>query len=359
MASELSDSVLEIDLPIGRPPGDGPALDLMEQVGDDGFLHAGSVEWAWDVLAVWTAARQGSQPPRGLLKERFAGRVRYVLRLLRPDGRLPWEPTATPKSQMAALLRAAVEHSGDRQCRAIAAAVLKGGPAAESKPHRAAARPAGRRPPRLPSASAHSESAATALLRSGWSRADARLTVLYPTAHTRLELSRGTDVLLTGPWSVEVQADGRTVPPESAWRQLCWVSDAEADYLEIELTLAGGYRVQRQILLAHRDRFALLADVVLGSRSAAISYCSRLPAGLAAALRPARATREMCLQAGRQAATVLPLALPERRTADRCGELSATKAAAGPALDCGKRPPAVGCTRPSSSILIRGDSAAR
>lgn len=314
MASELSDSVIEIDLPVGRQTGPVPVGDLLEQVDDDGFLHAGHVERAWDLLALWTAARQGPKPPRDLPKGRFAGLLRYVLRLMRPDGRLPWEPAGASKSQTAALLRAAVECSGDRQCRAIAAAVLKEG---------RGARPAAKRSPRLPAAAAHSEAAATALLRSGWSPADARLTVLYNTAQTRIELSRGANVLLAGPWTVEVTAGGRALPPQADWRQVCWVSDAKVDYLELELALAEGYRVQRQILLAHQDRFALLADVVLGPRPGAISYWGCLPAGPAAALRGAGATRELRIKAGKAAATVLPLSLPEWRTADDAGELAA------------------------------------
>ena len=113
--------------------------------------------------------------------------------------------------------------------------------------------------------------------RPDWSRSAPRLTVLYPGQSCRVELACGKDVLWSGPWALEVQIDGVKAAPSSEWSELCWVSDDDVDYLELEISLGDGLCVQRHILLAREDRFLLLADAVLGSRRAAIEYRGTLP----------------------------------------------------------------------------------
>ena len=54
---------------------------------------------------------------------------------------------------------------------------------------------------------------------------------------------------------------------DAAWEEVCWSSNEDADYLELELALPNNIRVQRQMLLAREDRFLFLADAVLGDRA--------------------------------------------------------------------------------------------
>src|SRR3990172_9267254 len=91
----------------------------------------------------------------------------------------------------------------------------------------------------------HSEWAAVAVLRPDWSRSAPRLTVLYPGASCRVELAVGKDVLWSGEWTVDVRIDGLPVLPlpGEEWANTCWVSDADADYLELEIELGEGLRV--------------------------------------------------------------------------------------------------------------------
>ena len=115
----------------------------------------------------------------------------------------------------------------------------------------------------------------------------ARLTVLYPGAACRVELSCGKDVLWSGDWGLDVTIDGRPATATSDWSELCWLSDRDVDYLELEIELGEGVRVQRHFVFARKDRFLYLADAVLAPRPSAIGYCghaavvcgSRFPAG--------------------------------------------------------------------------------
>lgn len=76
-------------------------------------------------------------------------------------------------------------------------------------------------------------------------------------AATRLDLR---SPLLTD-WEVDVRIDGTLVPP-AGWRSVCWFSDDEADYLELQsdvATDAGSVRLTRQIMLAKADQWLYLA----------------------------------------------------------------------------------------------------
>ena len=174
---------------------------------------------------------------------------------------------------------------------------------------------------RLPEAAAHSEWAATAVLRPDWSRSAPRLTVLYPGQSCRVELACGKDVLWSGPWGLDLQIDGVKAEPSSEWSELCWVSDEDVDYLELEISFGDGLCVERHILLAREDRFLLLADAVLGSRRAAIEYRGTLPLCPDVTFRRACQPHQGVLVGRKPRATVLPLALPER-PADRTGSES-------------------------------------
>lgn len=175
-----------------------------------------------------------------------------------------------------------------------------------------------------PKAAIHSPEATTAIMRPDWSRRSPRLTILYPDAACRIKLACGRDVLWSGPWGLEVAIDGVAATPTSQWSELCWISDKDVDYLELEIGLSEGLRVQRHFLLARKDRFLFLADTILGSRRAAMEYRGTLPLRRGVAFRQACETREGLLVGRKPRATVLPLALPEWLADRRGGELRQT-----------------------------------
>ena len=120
---------------------------------------------------------------------------------------------------------------------------------------------------------------------------------------------------------MDVQLDGEPVRPQSDWESLCWMSDKDVDYLELEIELTAGLRVQRQMLLAREDRFLLLADAVLGSRAGKLQYRGRLPLRPGISLLGAEKSREGFLEGTKRRASVLPLALPEWRSENGVGDL--------------------------------------
>src|SRR5690606_2572108 len=77
------------------------------------------------------------------------------------------------------------------------------------------------------------------------------------------ELNLAEQVVFSGNVDPRVEVDGRDLAIEGEWEQTCWQSDDDLDYLEIEIELQRGWRVQRQLMLARVDGLLLMADALL------------------------------------------------------------------------------------------------
>jgi len=169
------------------------------------------------------------------------------------------------------------------------------------------------------------------VLRRDASAASEQLTICYPDQSFDIELACGSRVVWSGALRWEVRRDDQVLAPTSSWRSTCWVSDGDCDYLELEIELGAGICMERQIVLARKDRFLFLADALLGDQPGRLEYCATLPMAAGVEFRGAKESREGSLcasrakrNAERRLATVLPLALPEWRCDERVGELTAT-----------------------------------
>ena len=186
----------------------------------------------------------------------------------------------------------------------------------------------------LPSPAVHCEEAGVAVLRPDWRRDGEQLTVLFSGDECRIELACSGRLAMSGTWEFEVVRHGELLPPVSKWKSSCWHSDEDADYLELEITLADGVRLERQIVLARKDRFLLLADAVLSNEPGGMAYRGTLPLASGIEVEGAVESRDTMLtyrkavaemgRPGKPIAQILPLALPEWRAETQVGELSST-----------------------------------
>jgi hypothetical protein len=234
----------------------------------------------------------------------------HTLRFTRPSGRQAFE-TSSIADRPGELFGEMLKRVEDPQLRAAAGSLFPALRAKRSKSRSAA----------MPAAAWHSEDAASGVLRRDWSADGGMLAVRYNDGLVQLDLSCGRETLWSGVWQCELQLDGRPLEQRSDWDHVCWVSDEDTDYLEIEARFAGGVRVQRQMLLARQDRLLYVADAVLGQSEGSIEYRGRLPLLSTIEVQPAPETREVEL-VGRRRYRVQPLALPEWRRDPRGGALA-------------------------------------
>lgn len=266
------------------------------------------------LAASWTRARKlsaalGIAWPADV-ESRWRALLPQLVRLIRPDRRLAVSGHAWPRALLGALIETSSSGRSQRLARENWGLAP---PETESA-----------RPPSPVSAAHTSEDAQCAVLWSDWSPRAARLTVAYDDRQCRLDLASGPLSLCRGATNPQVRIDGQLRAVDSEWEQICWQSDADVDYLELEIDLVGGWRVQRHLLLARQDRFLLLADAVLGEQPAQIDYEVALPLG-ETEFTAAKETNEGWLVAKRRQFSVLPLAMPEWRSATRAGRLTASQ----------------------------------
>lgn len=290
---------------------------LVDLLDGEGLLHARRWDVQRPLLACWTrAAALGSCLPKGCWSEAAQGQFEWLvlqsLRTTRADGSQVLS-SGLAGERCDELFAAALRLAGDQTAGRVAALVLPPGKKTEPRTR-----------PDFPPPAEHSQWARAVVLRSQWIPSSPRLTVLFPDQTMRIELESAGEVLWSGQWETRLHCDGELVEPRSAWSDVCWISNDEADYFEAELRLTGQLRIQRHIMLARRDRFLFVADAVLGRRHARLEYQSCLPLTEGTTFRPAEETREgTLLRGGRSRALVLPPALPEWQADQHVGSLTA------------------------------------
>ncbi|MCE9554902.1 MAG: hypothetical protein K8T91_16230 [Planctomycetes bacterium] len=174
-----------------------------------------------------------------------------------------------------------------------------------------------------PCAGAPYEASCVAVLRSSWSRKAAALAVSFGSSPLAIEMTDGIRPLLSGAWNFEIRQSGHLVAvPPIPWDLVCWETNRRAQWLEVELDLADGLRIQRGMMLAPQDQFVLLMDAVVGPAGRELEYVARLPLASGAQVAEEKETRELTISLKKSSARVLPLAINEWRSDPRVGRLN-------------------------------------
>lgn len=168
--------------------------------------------------------------------------------------------------------------------------------------------------------------AKAALLRREKQGPHDELLVDFSGGEVRVELVAAGRLLAAGVWSSRVSVDGAELAAAGAWSEVCWERDEACDYLEIERVLAGGWKIERQMLLAREGKFLFVADALLGpGESGALRYEQSWPLAEGVVGRAAQDTREIALEVGgRGRALAAPLACGEWRAELSDGGLAVT-----------------------------------
>lgn len=139
-------------------------------------------------------------------------------------------------------------------------------------------------------------------------------TISHGSPRCDVELLRGTTRVLAGEWPSDGLAVDSPVVANGVWSTACSEVNEESEYVELQLPLADGGTLERQVFLARRDQFLFVADVVLANRRLSGEYRLTLPLADGVEFRGERESQEGRLARGRtRLATVLPLSLPEWR----------------------------------------------
>jgi hypothetical protein len=236
--------------------------------------------------------------------------IRQAICLTRPDGTQLFSPGAKT-GRHADLFVAAIQHGGDAADEAAAERALPGQHfKSDSRVERS-----------LPESSVYSSWGELCIMRPKWARKGSLFGVTWGDRSVNLDLVTSSELLWSGTWDFEISVDNQLLEPASDWDVVCWYSDADVDYLEIEADLGPHCRLQRQMVLGKIDQFLFLADALLGSHTTEIDYRCELPLQQDVQFHTDNETREGILWKQKPLASVLPVSLPEWRLSAAEGEL--------------------------------------
>lgn len=163
-----------------------------------------------------------------------------------------------------------------------------------------------------PARGKHVEKDRRAVLAAATGESADRMEVEYSQGQVVLSFAVGERPVFAGAWEAELQmADGSAIPAKGAWESVCWHSDSDGDYLELQLQPAEGLRIDRMLFVSRDGEFALLADAVISESGApaVVNYTTTIPLAAQLTADISTETRERVLKAKGMSARLFPLGL--------------------------------------------------
>jgi hypothetical protein len=313
---------------------------LIELTDGQGLPHARLLPVLGPLFATWTRARWlGARLKKGAWSRKaetqYEWLVRHALRLADDEGRFVLcrdDPAAPAWTED--MFATAIALAGDNQDCAAAAIAIS--PRVVPKKLKFDA-------DELPNASINSDWSGIAVLSSGWSQNDVRLSVAYADDPVRVELSKRGERLLSGAWTSETTCDGEPVQIEDEWERLCWETGKRYSYLEFSVGLSHSLRLDRQLLLGREDHVLYLTDILASTDGTPrrLQHTLKLPLEQHMRWQPEAETRDGTFVGKKTRSAVMPLALSEWRSDPRGGslviqngQLTLTQTTTGRALCC-------------------------
>jgi len=151
-----------------------------------------------------------------------------------------------------------------------------------------------------------------------------------------LEIAVQKEPILFGLWTFDVHLGDKALLPVGKWTTVCEHTERGCDYYEIDLPLSDDYRLQRSLLVNHKDKVLLLTDTVLADEEQktdkTLSYQSEFYVSPKLRAKTSEEATEIEFRPVRRTTAppfrVLPLALPEWKTTTLTGLVSGTLTAA-------------------------------
>ena len=185
----------------------------------------------------------------------------------------------------------------------------------------------------MPKPSAYWESSQLVSMRRTWRDRGSRVVVDFSSDVIWLDITdeKGSR-LFAGDWDIELFRNGKPVTIDVAWSEVCWFTDDDVDYLELECDLDGTCTIQRQIMLLREEGIVTMADAVIAhsqtAKASEWTVRSSWQLDPEIELTPADKSNEAWLkrvsQEGNGAATqtvglLLPIAFPEWQRSPQIG----------------------------------------
>jgi len=103
-------------------------------------------------------------------------------------------------------------------------------------------------------------------MRRNWRKSDCQLALDFSGDSIWLDLcDESGKRIFSGDWDIAIEYRGKPVNIDVAWNEVCWFSDDDVDYLELECDLEGTCTIYRQVMLMRQEGMVYMADSVMGN----------------------------------------------------------------------------------------------
>jgi hypothetical protein len=179
----------------------------------------------------------------------------------------------------------------------------------------------------LPKYSQYWDKSSIATMRRSWRDKGCRLAIDFSSDVIWLDvLGEDGQRVLSGDWDVQVQRNGKAVQLDVSWQEVCWFTDDDVDYLELECGVEDVCKIQRQIMLMRDEGIIFFADALIAEQPDQWSIKSTWNTPTDIQFKAEAKTSEgRLIRSGLEDQTVallLPVAVPEWRRSPSHGKLS-------------------------------------
>jgi hypothetical protein len=103
-----------------------------------------------------------------------------------------------------------------------------------------------------------------ALLRSDWSVEADSVAITHHQPLPQLDVTALGRSMIHGDWTLKLSMGDAVVELAEEWSCVCWQSDPDADYIELQMAGPGKLRVERLVMLSRKERYLIVADSITG-----------------------------------------------------------------------------------------------
>ncbi len=170
----------------------------------------------------------------------------------------------------------------------------------------------------MPSHSHYWEKNSIATMRRSWRDRGCRVAVDFSADVIWLDvIGNDGQRILSGDWDVEIFQNQKPLQTDVSWQEVCWFTDDDVDYLELECEVENVCKIQRQVMLMRDEGVVYFADALIAQAPDQWSVKSTWTLSNDIELRSEPKTTEgKLVRAGNEsqtAALLLPVAMPEWR----------------------------------------------
>jgi hypothetical protein len=121
---------------------------------------------------------------------------------------------------------------------------------------------------RLPKPSHYFEKNNIISMRRNWRKKDGHVVIDFSQDALWLDISDESGKrLICGDWDIAVERNGVPIDIDVTWNEVCWFSDDDVDYLELECDLEGQCTIYRQLMLMREESMIYMADSIFPAPS--------------------------------------------------------------------------------------------